>query len=99
MAINKTEMNAIAHEMRVQRATAEVYVLDSFAVGAPVSHEFLMAELAVTPELFRRIRQELSALGKLRLRMIKDNLENGNMNVSYNQIKLVIGCLLRDVDY
>ena len=91
-------MADIARDARVQKATVEVYTLDGFVAGAPLDYEYLMGELNVSQAKFQKVKRELKQPGELKLRTVKDKLENSNISVSYNQIKLVIACLIRGYD-
>ena len=66
--------------------TAEVYILDAYCAGAPISIEKLANELDVCSPLSDRISQLIKD-GIPTLRQLKDALDG---QASYNQIKVVL---------
>lgn len=75
----------IAREMRVAVATVEVYGIDSFAANAPLDETLLARYLKLDRESFLFIKA----------RSVKDELKD---KFSYNQIRFVLACLIRDVE-
>ena len=91
-----TSINTIAKVLRVEVATAEVYIIDAYCAGAPmVSIEKLAAELCIHSSgvgmISRVITDEIPTL-----RGIKDAL---HQEYSYNQIKVVLAGMIRDELY
>ena len=84
---------SIAKVLRVEIATAEVYIIDANCAGAPmISIEKLASELNIySPDIYKVVR--LIKQGSPTLRQIKDALGG---KVSYNQIKLVLAAMIRD---
>ena len=82
----------ISHKLRVQRATAEVYTIDAFAAGKDINPERLAELREITEESFSQIQQLLSL--KDRLNEVKEALPE----VSYNQTRFVLACIIRDVE-
>ena len=86
-------MEEIAKILRVQKATAEVYVIDGVVAGAPIDMDNLLDEMNVSRPFFRAVERELERPGEITLRIIKDNLSA--IDLTYNQIRCVIACLIR----
>ena len=87
-----TTMSNIANLLSIEIPTAEVYVIDAYCAGAPVSLEKLAGEL----KMFRSSVEKISSLiesGIPSLRQIRDAAEG---KVSYNQIRLVLAAIIRD---
>ncbi len=87
-----SSVRAIAEVLRVEIPTAEVYILDAYCAGAPISVEKLANELNVCSLLSGRISRLIED-GIPTLRQIKDALDG---QVSYNQIKVVLAAIIRD---
>ena len=87
-----SSVKAIAEVLRVEIPTAEVYILDAYCAGAPISIEKLANELNVCSPLSNRIAQLIKD-GIPTLRQIKDALDG---QASYNQIKVVLAAIIRD---
>lgn len=87
------DFGAICRELRVQRATAEVYTIDAFAAGKNIDPERLADLLNVTKDLFSRLQQLL--LNHDRLGKVKEAIEG----CTYNQIRFVLACMIRDVHF
>ena len=92
MAIERKSIEDIADVLKVKTATAEVYVIDGLASGAPIDHEFLAAELRVDKSLFLEVKIQLQHRA-VTLRTVKDNLER--LKPTYNQIRFVLASLIR----
>ena len=89
---NGKDFDAIARELRVQRSTAEVYTIDAFAAGKHVDHERMANLMDVTTELFAPIWESLQQ--KDRLSEVKESVRG----ITYNQIRFVLACVIRDVE-
>ena len=87
-----SSVKAIAKVLHVEIPTAEVYILDAYCAGAPISIEKLANELNVCSPLSDRISQ-LIMDGIPTLRQLKDALDG---QASYNQIKVVLAAIIRD---
>lgn len=85
----------IAREMQVALATAEVYAIDSFAANAPLDENVLARHLQVDSDAFEAIRAAIVKNTDRKLRSVKDELKDA---FSYNQIRFVIACLIRDIE-
>ena len=86
------DFGAISRELRVQRATAEVYSIDAFAAGKEIDTERLAELLGVTKVLHSQLQQLL--LTKDSFNQVKEAIPG----CSYNQIRFVLACLIRDVE-
>lgn len=92
-AFNKgMRLRDIACELCVQLPTAEVYLIDSLVAGKDLDHERLGEYLLITNEHFLLLRDEL--LVKPRLSMVKQSYPS----FTYNQIRFVLACLIRDLE-
>ena len=89
------DFHAIASEMHVTLATAEVYAIDSFAANAPLDENMLARHLQVDSDAFQVIRTTIIKNTDAKLRTVKHELEDA---FSYNQIKFVIACLIRELE-
>lgn len=85
----------IAREMRVAVATAEVYGIDSFAANAPLDEVMLARYLKLNRSSFLIIKDAIQKNTDWKLRTIKGSL---NGEFTYNQLRFVIACLIRDVE-
>ena len=81
--------------MKIALATAEVYGIDSFAASAPLDPEMLARFLDVTRGSFAVIKDAITGNSDGRLRSVRDVLKE---QFSYNQMKFVIACLIRDLE-
>ena len=86
------DFGEISRDLRIQRVTAEVYTIDTFAAGKDIDMDHLSELLQITEESFSQIQQLLSL--KDRLNEVKEALPE----VSYNQIRFVLACMIRDVE-
>ena len=84
----------LATELRIAKATAEVYGIDGLAAGEHLDHEVIAKYLNITTESFERIKREIMSNKDRKLRTIRDNLGE----FSYNQIRFVLACLIQDMD-
>lgn len=87
------EFKEIAQTLHVAEATAQVYGIDAFAAGAPIDHAQLATSLQVTKPNFTVIQCCIEQNKDLKLRTIKDELKV----FSYNQIRFVLACMIRDL--
>ena len=85
----------IAARLRVQEPTAEVYTIDALAAGAPLDHERMAILLGVAGDTFEAIKKAISSNTDSKLRSIKDEL---NESLTYNQIRFVLACMIRDIN-
>lgn len=85
------DFHEISRELRVQRATAEVYTIDALTAGKDIDTDRLAELLEITEESFSQLHQLLSL--KDRLNEVKEAVPE----VSYNQIRFVLACMIRDV--
>ena len=86
---------ALAADLNVAQATAEVYGIDCLAAGAELDHETIATFLDVTEESFSVIKREILSNEERKLRTIRDNL--GEV-ITYNQIRFVIACLIHNLE-
>ena len=86
---------ALAADLNVVQATAEVYGIDCLAAGAEMDHEIIATFLDVTEESFSVIKREIFSNEDRKLRTIRDNL--GEV-ITYNQIRFVIACLIHNLE-
>lgn len=92
-AFNKgMRLRDIACELFVELPTAEVYLIDSLVAGKDLDHERLGEYLHITNEHFLLLRNEL--LVQPRLSMVKQSYPT----FTYNQIRFVLACLIRDLE-
>lgn len=94
---NSKDFGTISRELGVQRATAEVYIIDAFAdafaAGKNVDPEHIAELLDVTKDLFSRLQQLLlthECLGKVK---------EASGGCTYNQIRFVLACMIRDMHF
>lgn len=95
MLQNGSSYREIASTLRVMEATAQVYTIDAFASGAPLDHVRMARLLDVNFQHFQRIKKAISENSDSKLRTIRDNLGE---SASYNQIRFVLACMIRDLD-
>jgi len=89
------DFQTIAREMRIALATAEVYAIDSFAANAPLDEHIFARHLQISSDDFQEIRIAVNKNADGKLRSVKEYLQN---TFSYNQIRFVIACLIRDIE-
>jgi len=89
------DFQMISREMGVAIATAEVYGIDAFAANAPLDKDVLARYLDVDRDSFFSIKAAIEKNADEKLRTVKDQLQDA---FSYNQIRFVIACLIRDVE-
>lgn len=85
----------IAAALAVQEATVEIYTIDAFAAGAPLNHMRMANLLEIQSEDFERIKSAITANSNAKLATIRANL---NESFSYNQIRFVLACMIRELD-
>lgn len=90
------DFSAISRELRVQRATAEVYTIDAFAAGKEIDHEHLAQLLGVPEDLFSQLQQLLFA--KDRLIEVKEASSRMLIQSNLFHSGLYGSCVIRDVD-
>jgi len=86
------DFGKISCDLRIQRATAEVYTIDTFTASKDIDMDRLSELLEITEESFSQIQRLLSS--KDHLNEVKEALPE----VSYNQIRFVLACMIRDVE-
>lgn len=96
LKIGKT-FDQLAQEMKISRATAEVYAIDSLAAGQEVDHETIAKSLEINEEDFQRIKGELMSTMRndKKLRTVRDNL---GQQYGYNQIRFVLACQIQELE-
>ena len=92
---NGRDYKEIASSLRVQQSTAEVYTIDALAAGAPLDHGRMANLLGVTRDIFERVMTVITANTDSQLRTIRDELGE---SFSYNQIRFVLACMIRDLE-
>ena len=81
----------IARILNVAVAIAEVYTVDGYCSGAPLSYKDLALKLGLSAEDTNVIASELQK-DNVGLRIVRDALKN---EYSYNQIRLVLAAMIR----
>ena len=90
-----TNFPALEANLNVAQATAKVYGIDCFAAGAELDHETIAASLDSTKDYFSIIKRENVSSEDRKPRTIQDNL--GEV-ITYSQIRLVIACLIHNLE-
>jgi len=85
----------IARQLGIAEATVEVYAIDCFAANAPLDKTILARHMEVNSESFQLIKGVIEGCKDGKLRTVKDHL--GDV-FSYNQIRLVLVCMIRDLE-
>ena len=85
----------IAATLAVQEATAQIYTIDAFAAGAPLKHTRMANLLEIQSEDFERIKAAITSNSNAKLATIRADL---NESFSYNQIRFVLACMIRELD-
>ena len=85
----------IAATLAVQEATAQIYTIDAFAAGAPLNHTRMANLLEIQSEDFERIKAAITSNSNAKLATIRADL---NESFSYNQIRFVLACMIRELD-
>ena len=89
------DFKTISQILNVAEATVEVYGIDAFATGVPIDHVQLAKVLQVTEETFERIKSCIERYQDPKLRATRDELKV----FSYNQIRFVLACMIRDLSF
>ena len=90
-----TNFPALEANLNVAQATAKVYGIDCFAAGTELDHETIAAFLDSTKDYFSIIKRENVSSEDRKPRTIQDNL--GEV-ITYSQIRLVIACLIHNLE-
>lgn len=85
----------LAEELNIAQATAEVYGIDCLAAGQEVDHQIIAKYLDIGRESFERIKSEIMSNNDKKLRTVRDNLSE---TFSYNQIRFVLACQIRELE-
>ena len=85
----------LAEELNIAQATAEVYGIDCLAAGQDVDHQMIAKYLDISQESFGRIKSEIMSCNEWKLRTVRDNLRE---EFSYNQIRFVLACQIRELE-
>lgn len=85
----------IAATLGVEEDTAKVYTIDALAAGAPLSHSRMASLLEISGEEFENIKSSIISNTDAKLRTIRGNL---NESFSYNQIRFVLACMIRELE-
>ena len=78
--------------LNVAVATAEVYTIDGFCSGAPLSYDDLAIKLGLDTDDTNLIAAQLLQNINSGLRVVRDALKNV---YTYNQIRLVLAAMIR----
>ena len=85
----------MAEELKITQATAEVYGIDCLAAGQDVDHQTIAKYLDIDEESFEWTKSEVVSSNDKKLRTVRDNLRE---EFSYNQIRFVLACQIRDLE-
>ena len=85
----------IARKLGIAETTVEVYAINCFATNAPLDKTMLARHMEVNPESFQLIKGTIEGCKDGKLRTVKDHLDD---IFSYNQICLVLACMIRDLE-
>lgn len=85
----------IARQLGIAEVTVEVYAIDCFAANAPLDKTILARHMEVNHESFQLIKGAIEGCKDDKLRTVKDHLDDV---FSYNQIRLVLACMIRDLE-
>lgn len=91
---NGRNYSEIAVTLGVQEATAEVYTIDALAAGAPLDHTRMANLLEIGGEAFDRIKAAITSNVNAKLGAIRADLIE---SFSYNQIRFVLTCMIREL--
>ena len=78
--------------LNVAVATAEVYIIDGYCSGAPLSYDDLAMKLGLDTDDMNLIASQLLKNTNSGLRVVRDALKNA---FTYNQIRLVLAAMIR----
>ena len=88
-------LTQVSSELGIALATAEVYAIDCLAAGRKLNHELLANYLGISTDSFQRIKAAILSNEDNKLRTIRDALTE---EFSYNQIRFVLACLIRELE-
>ena len=91
--MKKTNFREIAQRLHVAEATAQIYGIDAFVAGAPIDHVWLSSILGISEDNLQIVKDCIEHNTDNKLRSIRDELET----FSYNQIRFVLACMIRDL--
>ena len=89
---NGMNLAEVACELRIQTASVEIYLIDALVAGKDIDYHRLGSLLNVTGYVFLLLRQIL-----LEKRWLKE-VKRSCPGFSYNQIRFVLACLIRDYE-
>ena len=78
--------------LNIAIATVEVYTIDGYCSGAPLSYDDLAVKLGLGTEDMDLIASQLLQNINSGLRVVRDALKNA---YTYNQIRLVLAVMIR----
>ena len=81
----------IAKVLSIATATDEVYIIDGFCSGAPLSSHHLAPKFYLSNEEVETIAAEIRK-DNVTLKIVRDSLQN---TYSYNQIRLILAAMIR----
>ena len=90
-----TNFPALEANLNVAQATTKVYGIDCFAASAELDHETIATFLDSAKDYFSIIKHENVPSEDRKPRTIQDNL--GEV-ITYSQIRLVIACLIHNLE-
>ena len=88
-------LTQVSSELGIALATAEVYAIDCLAAGRKLDHELLASYIGISTDSFQRIKVAILSNEDNKLRTIRDALTE---EFSYNQIRFVLACLIRELE-
>ena len=88
-------LTQLSSELGITLATAEVYAIDCLAAGRKLDHEILASYLGISTDSFQRIKMAILSNEDNKLRTIRDAFTE---EFSYNQIRFVLACLIRELE-
>ena len=80
----------IARELGIAEAT-----VDCFVANTPLDKTMLARHMEVNPESFQLIKEAIEGCKDGKLHTVKDHVDDV---FSYNQIRLVLACRIRDLE-
>ena len=89
------DFSDLAADLSITKATAKVYGIDGLAARQQIDHETLAKLLDVSMDCFKWIRNEILVCEDRKLCTICDNL---SQELSYNQIRFVLPCLIQELE-
>ena len=88
-------LTQLSSELGITVATAEVYAIDCLAAGRKLDHEILASYLGISTDSFQRIKMAILSNEDNKLRTIRDAFTE---EFSYNQIRFVLACSIRELE-